>query len=152
MHGTDLKTLTQRTLIAALLIFAGYSTGWARGASPYLPLNLSPRIERQIERVLILAGKPVMSRPIAAATVLDALPAACQRDRALCEEVESYLRLYTRSWSITSVKPEVAATSGDSEVPIPNRHGQSVDTAWQIKRQWSRAARRLCCPEPRWHC
>ena len=28
-------------------------------SSPYLPLNLSPEIERQIERVLILADKPV---------------------------------------------------------------------------------------------
>jgi len=37
-------------------------------------------IEHQIERVLILAGKPVMSRPIAAATVLDALPKACKID------------------------------------------------------------------------
>ena len=29
----------------------------ARGVSPYLPLNLSPEIERQIERVLILADR-----------------------------------------------------------------------------------------------
>ena len=32
----------------------------AREASvPYLPLNMSPEIERQIERVLILADEPV---------------------------------------------------------------------------------------------
>jgi hypothetical protein len=42
-------------------------TAAARGVSPYLPLNLAPEMERQIERVLILAGKPVMSRPIGAA-------------------------------------------------------------------------------------
>ncbi len=119
--------------------FAGLAVIWlmpfnatARGASPYLPLNLSPAIERQIERVLILAGKPVMSRPIAAATVLDALPAACARDRSVCEEVRAYLRMYMRSWSISSVKPEIAVTSGDSEVPIPNRHGQRVDSSWQV--------------------
>ena len=104
----------------------------ARGASPYLPLNLSPDIERQIERVLILAGKPVMSRPIAAAAVLDALPRACQVDRALCNRVGEYLRAYMRPYAITSAKPEVALTNGDSEMTIPNRHGQSVDSAWQL--------------------
>ncbi len=42
----------------------------ARGVSPYLPLNLSPEIERQIERVLILADRA------------DHLAADCGRDRA----------------------------------------------------------------------
>lgn len=116
---------------ACLLACLSCSAAWARGVSPYLPLNLSPAIERQIERVLILAGKPVMSRPIAAATVLDALPEACRADRALCEEVRNYLRKYMHSWGITSARVEGAITDGDSGVPIPNRHGQPVDSSWQ---------------------
>lgn len=103
-----------------------------RGASPYLPLNLSPEIERQIERVLILAGKPVMSRPIAAAAVLDAMPDACRRDRALCKQVDAFLRRYMKPYGITTVRPEVAIVDGDSSVPIPNRHGQLVDSSWQV--------------------
>ncbi|HMN45316.1 MAG TPA: capsule assembly Wzi family protein [Povalibacter sp.] len=97
-----------------------------------MPLNLSADIERKIERVLILAGKPVMTRPIAAGTVLDALPMACQKDRALCTEVQNYLRGYMRKWAVTSAKPEVALTDGDSQVPIPNRHGLPIDSAWQV--------------------
>lgn len=124
--------MSRYMLIACLLACAIDSTSWARGASPYLPLNLSPDMERKIERLLILAGKPVMSRPIAAATVLDALPAGCQFDRVLCEEVRSYLGIYTRSWGITAVKPELAVSSGDSGVAIPNRHGQPVDSPWRI--------------------
>ena len=53
--------------ILGLCLLAVSSTSWARGASPYLPLNLAPEIERQIERVLILAdrhGSPrARSRP-----------------------------------------------------------------------------------------
>ncbi len=45
-------------------------TALARGVTPYLPLNLDPEVERQVERVLILADKPVMTRPIPAATVI----------------------------------------------------------------------------------
>ena len=36
----------------------------ASGASPYLPLNLSPEIERQVERVLVLGGHAVLPRPV----------------------------------------------------------------------------------------
>ena len=66
-------------------------SGHARGVSPYLPVNLSPEIERKIERVMILAEQPLLKRPIAAATVLDALPRACERDAALCDDVRRYL-------------------------------------------------------------
>ena len=41
---------------------------FATGVTPYLPLNLEPEIESQIERVLILGNQPVLTRPIAAAT------------------------------------------------------------------------------------
>src|SRR5690606_29094152 len=87
----------------------------ARGPSPYLPLDLAPAIERQIERVLILAGKPVMRRPIAAAVVLDALPLACERDRRLCDEVREYLDRYMGRYGVSHARAAGAVTSGDSE-------------------------------------
>jgi hypothetical protein len=105
---------------------------WARGPSPYLPLDLSPHIERQIERVLILAGKPVMRRPIAAAIVLDALPGACEVDRALCEEVRRYLDRYMNKYDVTHARAEAAITSGDSTAISPNHHGEPVDSAWRL--------------------
>src|SRR5579864_9143526 len=67
------------------------ATAQARGVSPYLPLNLDPQIESQIERVLILADMPVMRRPIAAATVLDAIAKARNIDPVLCARVQKYL-------------------------------------------------------------
>ena len=45
--------------------------------------------------------QPLLSRPIAAATVLDALPRACERDAALCEEVRRYLASLTRTAGIS---------------------------------------------------
>ncbi|HYM33767.1 MAG TPA: capsule assembly Wzi family protein, partial [Steroidobacteraceae bacterium] len=110
---------------------AVHSNASARGVSPYLPLNIDPAIERKIERVLLLAGKPVMRRPIAAAIVLEALPKACERDAELCEEVRGYLRRYMKSYGVTTLQVNAAYTSGSSRVPIPNQHGQSVDSNWQ---------------------
>ena len=103
----------------------------ARGVSPYLPLNLAPEMERQIERVLILADKPVMSRPIAAATVLDALPAACRMDAELCRRVRLFLNRYMSKVGVDHASVEGAAADG-SERPAPNRYGMANDSAWQV--------------------
>lgn len=116
--------------LSACLLLAAAPAG-ARGVSPYLPLNLAPEIERQIERVLILADKPVMTRPIAAATVLDALPAACKRDEALCKRVRRYLNRYMEKWSLANGSAEVAAGDG-AVVAIPNRRGLLSDSAWEV--------------------
>jgi hypothetical protein len=127
--GVELKLATSFGL-AVIAALASPITS-ARGVSPYLPLNTSPEIERQIERVLILAGKPVMRKPIAAAVVLDALPRACERDQATCERVRRYLQNYMKSWGITTLKVEGAASSGDSAAVIPNSHGERIDSPWR---------------------
>ena len=64
-----------RLAFACLVLIALPSPLFARGASPYLPLDLEPEIERQIERVLILADEPLLTRPIAAATSPIMVPA-----------------------------------------------------------------------------
>ena len=102
----------------------------ARGVSPYLPLQMSPEIERQIERLLILADQPVLQRPIAAATVLSALPRACERDVVLCQQVERYLSGYMRTAGIPHASLTAAATSSDS-IALANRHGMRSDSAYE---------------------
>lgn len=102
---------------------------YARGVSPYLPLKLSPEIERQIERVLILADKPVLTRPIAAATVLEALPKACQRDARVCAQVRRFLRRYMETRSVDHGSFELAFTE-DSQTPLPNMRGMLANSSW----------------------
>jgi Capsule assembly protein Wzi len=98
----------------------------ARGVSPYLPLDLEPQMEREIERVLILAGKPVMTRPIAAATVLEALPKACKVDAVLCSQVRRYLDRFMHKYGVTTAGVEGASSSGAGASSIaPDRYGMS---------------------------
>ena len=132
MHGLEIELNLGRSLVLAALgaVFLSPNS-FARGASPYLPLSLSPDIERQVERVLVLAGKPVVRRPIAMAVVLDALPRACELDRAACEQVRSYLRRYMNPYAVTNLEIEGAVTAGDSESVEPNRHGERVDSPWR---------------------
>jgi hypothetical protein len=91
---------------------------------------MSPQMERQIERVLILADKPVMSRPIAAATVLDALPQACRIDRVLCGQVRAFLTRYMRKVNVDQASIEGASADADVPGAIPNTYGARNDTAW----------------------
>lgn len=120
-------TRAARYVLCSLLAVPGASL--ARGASPYLPLNLQPEVERQIERVLILAGKPILRRPIAAATVLDALPKACARDAQLCAQVSAILQRYLPPFSITNVSLEGGGGS-NSERTFPNRYGLDTRSHW----------------------
>jgi hypothetical protein len=107
-----------------------------RGVSPYLPLNLEPEIESQIERVLILANMPVMTRPIAAATVERALTKARKIDPVLCDRVEHYLLRYTHNVGIAHASAEGAASSGKGAHAVdPNRYGMEEDSHWDASAQ-----------------
>ncbi|MBM0107931.1 hypothetical protein JM946_24620 [Steroidobacter sp. S1-65] len=122
---------SSRIVRLTVLVAAGLLSGeaLARGPSPYLPLNLSPEIEREIDRVLLLAGRPVVRRPIAAAVVLDALPAACRLDAVLCERVRTYLRAYTDRYGVTHASVEGGSTR-DSNKTLPNRRGMAAEDEW----------------------
>ncbi|HEY6925500.1 MAG TPA: capsule assembly Wzi family protein [Steroidobacteraceae bacterium] len=106
------------------------ATAFAKGVTPYLPLNLEPEIESQIERVLILGDQPVLTRPIAAATVIKALPKACKIDAALCERVERYLARYTHNSALTHASIEGAHGTGVNDT-LPNSYGMGSKSTWQ---------------------
>jgi hypothetical protein len=120
-------------MLAAVLssAFLPPAAAAASGVSPYLPINMSPEMERQIQRVLILADQPIMTRPIAAARVLDALPAACKVDQHLCRSVGRYLDRYTRRLGVTDASAQAASSSG-AEVALPNQRGMTSESTWQI--------------------
>ena len=124
------STLRLSACLALCLLAAGPLH--ARGVTPYLPLNLDPELEREVERVLILGDKPVMTRPIPAALVLDALPKACTLDPVLCRRVRRALKKYMNDSALEFASIEGSAVSGDSKLVIPNQYGQTEQSQWQI--------------------
>lgn len=107
----------------------------ADGVSGYLPLNLEPEMERQIERVLILADEPILKRPFSVALVQLALPEACKRDKSLCEKVKRYLQRYTRDYAVTHASATGSITHGGAGDVVPNEHGLPVNSAWELSAQ-----------------
>jgi hypothetical protein len=99
--------------------------------SAYLPLNLEPEMERQIERVLILADEPILKRPFPIELVKAALPDACRKDAALCARVRRYLERYSYNYGITHASATAAATGGAHTV-LPNQHGETSNDDWEL--------------------
>jgi Capsule assembly protein Wzi len=106
----------------------------ADGVSAYLPLNLEPEMERQIERVLILADEPVLKRPFAVALVELALPQACKVDKPLCTKVRRYLERYSRDYALTHASVTGALKHG-ADVVLANQYGLQNKDDWEISTQ-----------------
>jgi hypothetical protein len=101
------------------------------GVTPYLPLNITPEVQSEIERVLVLGDKPILSRPIPAAVVLEALPKACAREPELCGPVRHYLRIYMRGSGAEYAGIEADATAGANPI-LPNQHGRGADSHFEV--------------------
>lgn len=114
------------------MVSAGFSR--ADGVSAYIPLNLEPEMERQIERVLILANEPVLKRPFAVALVQLALPEACRVDKPLCERVRQYLERYSHDYAVTHASATGSLTHGANDA-VPNSYGLSIQSKWQVSAQ-----------------
>ncbi|HEX4266693.1 MAG TPA: capsule assembly Wzi family protein [Steroidobacteraceae bacterium] len=124
--------MKKTALLLATSVLASQGAAYALGVSPYLPLNLDPDVENQVERVLILGDEPVMTRPIPAALVLDALPKACKVDRPLCESVRRYLDRYMHTTGVEFTSVSAAATSGSSNIVLPNQHGEKAQSPYEV--------------------
>lgn len=124
---------SRRLVSAAFVSVCLLSQGslYARGVTPYLPLNLDPEVEREVERVLILGDRPVMTRPIPAAMVLDALPKACAVDPVLCARVRRALKKYMGDSALEFASAEGAVTNG-AKVVMPNQHGETTQSQYQL--------------------
>jgi Capsule assembly protein Wzi len=131
---TWIKALRPGIAFACALAFVTQS-GFASGVSAYLPLNLEPEMERQIERVLILADEPILKRPFAVALVEDALPQACMVDKPLCTKVKRYMQRYSRDYAVTHASATGAVTHDAAGVVVPNEHGLPADSPWELSAQ-----------------
>ena len=122
--------------IALIVGLAGLPPGVVRagGVTAYIPLNLEPETERQIERVLILADEPILKRPFAVSLVELALPKACERDKVLCAKVRKYLERYSHDYAVTHASITGSASSG-ANIVLPNEHGMTSDSHWEASAQ-----------------
>jgi hypothetical protein len=119
-HRARLVVLTSALLLVAAAV-------QARGVSPYLPLQVSPEIEREIERLFTLAGMPVLRKPYFAGDVAEALHRGCQVPSSVCDNVAIYLDRYKNNWGLTDASA-VAMSDDDADKFVPNQRGRRIDS------------------------
>ena len=91
-------------------------------------------MERQIERVLILANEPILKRPFAVELVKLALPEACRVDRPLCERVGKYLERFSHDYALTHASATGSVTHG-ADIAVPNGYGLPMQSKWELSAQ-----------------
>lgn len=126
-----MRPLSDGFAIAGLCLAAANGS-MAGGVTAYLPMNLEPEIERQIERVLILADEPILKRPFSVELVRLALPQACEIDKVLCAKVEKYLERYSRDYAVTHASVTGALTHDKDGLIVPNEHGMPVNGRYEL--------------------
>jgi hypothetical protein len=118
------------TIAGTLMVGSG--TAIAGGVTAYLPMNLEPEIERQIERVLILADEPILKRPFSVELVKLALPQACQVDKPLCTRVGKYLERYSRDYAVSHASATGSVAHAKDGVVLPDQHGMPADSDYEL--------------------
>jgi hypothetical protein len=121
-------------IVAACALALTPRSAPAAGVSAYIPLNLEPEMERQIERVLILANEPILKRPFAVELVQLALPEACRVDKPLCEHVRAYLERYSHDYAVTHASATGSITHG-AEGVVANSYGLPMQSKWEVSAQ-----------------
>jgi hypothetical protein len=101
-------------------------------ATAYLPLNLEPEMERQVERVLILADEPILKRPYPVELVRLALPQACRVDPVLCRRVTRYLERYSRDYAVTHASITGSYTHNGAGDIVTNQYGLPENSRYDL--------------------
>jgi hypothetical protein len=124
--------MTRGHAFIAALLLASSSAAVADGVTAYLPMNLEPEIERQVERVLILADEPILKRPFSVELVKLALPQACRADKPLCIRVGKYLERYSRDYAVSHASATGSVAHAKDGVVLPNQHGMPGDSDYEL--------------------
>lgn len=119
--------MLRRTL--CLLFFSASSQ--SAGISPYLPLQLSPEIEQQVEKVMALTRSAPLSKPYKAVDVLNRLDEIKASHPVLYTRVSSYLERYKKPFGVTHWGAEIAF-SNDTTKALPNQRNLKAETRVQV--------------------
>lgn len=105
----------------------------AGGVSPYLPMQMAPETERQVERLMVMADMALLIKPFRASDVQRALERACGTPSAVCRDVSSYLDRFKQDAGLTHAGASISdAEVNDSPVFLPNQRGMTTDSNYQV--------------------
>lgn len=122
------------------IVFTCFSfQGQAKGVSPYLPIELSPILENEVERLATIAGIPNLTKPYSLATIYYYMEEIRENHPGLYSRLNASLKPYARRFSLTHAK--VGLGVSEEMHPIPNQRGVRTDShaSASLRGQWQMA-------------
>ena len=119
-----------RLAVLACLVFTCFSQ--AKGLSPYLPLNVSPEVEAQIDKVMALTPAAPVTKPYKAAELHRRLKLIKGSHPVLYKNLSQYLQRFTESRGLTHGAITIAE-SDDQQLSVLNDRNIKQRSNYQIE-------------------
>lgn len=114
-----------------LLLMAFSSLVRANGVSPYLPINLAPEVELQIEKLMAMTGNTPLTRPYKATELVVRLETIKDYHPVLYNRLSAYLDRYTKPIANTH-RAVTLSVSDDNPRSLENNRGVKHTTAFEV--------------------
>lgn len=103
---------------------------YAKGPSPYLPLQMEPLIELELQRLATVSKLPLLTKPYHAATVNRYLKTVVDSHPILYRRINNYLKRYKETAALTHASVQLNYANQENIV-LPNQRGQMADANYQ---------------------
>ncbi len=135
MQSTPIIIRILLVILSSSLSFSVYS----KGVSPYLPIELSPIVENEVERLAVVAGIPNLTKPYSLATIFHYMEKIRENHPGLYSRLNASLKPYAKRFSLTHAKIGVGVS--EDVHPIPNQRGSTTDShiSGSFRGQWQMA-------------
>lgn len=105
-------------------------SSFAKGPTPYLPLQVDPLIELELNRLATLAKLPLLTKPYHAATINRYLIKVADSHPTLHTRITTYLSRYKKKAALTHATVKLSYADTEN-IAIPNQRGQMADANYQ---------------------
>ncbi len=121
--------------LMALVIGLSCFGVYAKGVSPYLPVNSDATLDNDIETLAVIADIPKLTKPYNLAVIFQALNKIRYERPELYHRLNRQLLPYKKSISLTRAKLSLSQ-GGETEQILPNQNGVSSDNHYSVDFQY----------------
>ncbi len=115
------------TLLALYLITP---LSHSAGVSPYLPINVTPILENEVERLVSVSGMSNLTRPYSLARIFENMEKIKDSHPKLYHRLTKALAPYTKARSVTQLS--ASAKYSNDHHAAPNQRGNFTDTQLNV--------------------
>jgi hypothetical protein len=125
-------SLKSSNLFYLLILYFININSFAKGPSPYLPLQVDPLIELELNRLATLAKLPILTKPYHASTIDNYLTRIADSHPTLYKRISTYLKRYKKETALTHASAEINYAN-TKNIPLANSRGQMADANYQVE-------------------